>query len=204
MIPPTAAVILAGGRATRMGGGDKCRILVDGQAVVARIIRAIGPGAAALALNANGDPARFADLGLPVLPDPVPGQPGPLAGVLAGLDWAAGLRLDWLLTVPGDAPFLPDDLLERLHAVRSPAGLACASSGGQVHPVSALWPVGGRGALRTALAAGMHKVRAFTGPVPTATWSTRPVDPFANLNSPADLPDQAEGTAGATGIRSRG
>ena len=183
----TAGVVLAGGRAARMGGGDKCRIVVGGVPVITRIRAAIGPQVAALALGANGNPARFGDLGLPVLPDSMPGQPGPLAGVLAGLDWAAGLDLPWLLSVPGDAPFLPEDLVARLHQARGDGDYACAASAGPVlHPVVALWPVSCRGPMRAALAAGLRKVRGFAVQA-VAAWPAGAVDPFTNLNAPGDV-----------------
>ena len=187
----TAAVILAGGRATRMGGGDKCRLVVDGRPIIDRIRAVILPQVAALALNANGDPARFDDLALPVLPDPVPGQPGPLAGVLAGLDWAAAAGHAWLLTVPGDTPFLPPDLFTRLHAARGARCYACAQSGDHLHPIVALWPTGCRDELRAALQDGLRKVRAFADQAfpsqAVAQWPAAPADPFRNLNNPADL-----------------
>ncbi|MGI4950444.1 MAG: molybdenum cofactor guanylyltransferase MobA [Janthinobacterium lividum] len=187
----TAGVILAGGRATRMGGGDKCRLVVDGRPIIDRIRAVILPQVAALALNANGDPARFDDLALPVLPDPLPGQPGPLAGILAGLDWAAAAGHAWLLSVPGDTPFLPPDLVARLHAARGTQRYACAQSGDQLHPIVALWSTGCRDALRTALHDGLRKVQTFTRQTfasqAVAHWPAAPADPFRNLNSPADL-----------------
>ena len=180
----TVAVILAGGRASRMGGIDKCRLVVDGRPVIERIRAALAP--LPTALNANGDPARFADLGLPVLADSLPGHPGPLAGILAGLDWAAARGAGWLLTVPGDTPFLPPDLAARLHQARGTGDYACAASDGRNHPIVALWPTHCRAALRQALHGGLRKVAAFA-PQPVATWPTDPVDPFTNLNTPADL-----------------
>ncbi len=183
----TVAVILAGGLARRMGGGDKCRLVVGGRTVLARTIATLAPQVTHLAINANGDPARFADTGLPVLPDPVPGHPGPLAGILAGLDWAAARGAHWLLSAPGDCPFLPEDLVARLHAARGDAPYTVAASGGWTHPVIALWPTTCRDALHAALLAGQRKIDAFTGPTPTAEWVTNPHDPFLNLNTPEDL-----------------
>src|SRR4030088_1669955 len=126
-------VVLAGGLARRMGGGDKARIVIGGATILARVLARLKPQCAALILNANGDPARFADTGLPVVPDSVPDFAGPLAGILAGLDWAAAHApsiLD-IASVPGDCPFLPKNLVERLHAARAASGqpLACARSG---------------------------------------------------------------------------
>lgn len=182
--PPIAAIILAGGRARRMGGGDKLLLRVGGRTVLERT-RAVLAGLP-LALSANGDPARFGPSGLPVLADGVPGQPGPLAGLLAGLDWAAALGAARLLSVPGDCPFLPPDLVARLAAR---PGLVLAASGGRLHPVVGLWPVGLRCGLRGALAAGEARVAAFAArhPMQVAEWPAGPPDPFLNLNRPEDL-----------------
>ncbi len=183
-----AGVILAGGQARRMGGGDKTLLMLGGQSLLARIIGRLGPQVDALAINANGDPARFKAFGLPVLPDGVPGFPGPLAGVLAGMVWAAGLGAAWLITAPGDAPFLPLDLAVRLNTGQE---YACASSNGRTHPVAALWPVADAPRLAAALAAGQRKIDAFTGPnTAVISWPTTPFDPFLNINTPDDL-DQA-------------
>lgn len=194
MAEPVVGVILAGGRARRMGGGDKALRTVGGQAVLARLIGRLAPQVARLVLNANEDPARFAAFGLPVVGDDLPDRPGPLAGVLAGLDWAArsepGVR--WVVTAPGDAPFLPADLVARLHAGRGGATLACAASGGRMHPVVALWPVALRHDLRRALVEeGLHKVGAYVGRHGPAVveWPVGGQDPFFNVNTPADLAD---------------
>ena len=185
----TAAVILAGGLARRMGGGDKSRQSVGGRSILARTVDCLAPQVTRLAINANGDPARFADLGLPVLPDPLPGNPGPLAGVLAGLDWAAAGGQDWLVSVSGDCPFLPHDLVTRLNEARGAAAMAVAASGGRTHPVIALWPVGCRDDLRDFLLAGERKVGAFAVRLRPgcAEWPVQPFDPFFNVNSPEDL-----------------
>ena len=195
----TVGVILAGGLARRMGGGDKCRVMVGGRTVLARTIATLAPQVARLALNANGDPGRFADTVLPVLPDPVPGHPGPLAGILAGLDWAAGLGATWLLSAPGDCPFLPGDLVARLHAARGEATYAVAASGGWTHPVVALWPAMCRDDLRAALLAGQRKIDAFTARHTTAQaeWPVTPFDPYMNLNTPDDV-----AAAGALALQS--
>jgi len=189
--PPTLGVILAGGLARRMGGGDKGLRLVGGERVLDRLVRRMSPQVAGLAVNANDDPARFADLGLPVVPDTVPDRPGPLAGVIAALDWAAAhpSRAAWIVTVPGDCPFVPPDLVARLHEGRGAAGLACATSGGWTHPVVALWPLSIRDALRAAVQDGMRKIDAFTARYATAAveWPVNPVDPFFNVNTPEDL-----------------
>ena len=172
-----------------MGGGDKCRQLVGGRTLIARTVAPVRPQVAALAINANGDPARFADLALPTIPDSMPGHPGPLAGILAGLDWAAAAGHHWLLSVPGDCPFLPADLAARLQEVRGGATFAVAASGGWTHPVIALWPTACRDELQEALVAGERKIDAYTARHPTAEaeWPTAPFDPFLNVNTPEDL-----------------
>ena len=187
------AVVLAGGLARRMGGGDKALLPLGGRPLLAHVLARIAPQVAAVALNANGDPARFAAFGLPVLADPLPDHPGPLAGILAGLDWAAALPAPpaALLSVTADAPFLPRDLLARLLAARDAAGvpMACAASGGFTHPPIALWPLALRGALRTALLAGERKIDRWTAQYgcASAAWSDQPFDPFFNANTAEEL-----------------
>lgn len=187
------AVILAGGLARRMGGGDKPLRRLGGRPLLDHVLERVRPQVAAVILNANGDPARLAAHGLPVVPDPLPDHPGPLAGILAALDWAAAQRPDLptVLSVPGDGPFLPADLVVRLEAARSEAGLplACAASGGWTHPPVGLWPVALRGALRSALLAGERKIDRWTARFgcATAKWPTGPVDPFFNANAPEEL-----------------
>src|SRR3954468_22499542 len=148
-------LVLAGGLARRMGGGDKARIRIGGKTILERVLARLAPQCDAIILNANGNPARFGDTGLPVVPDSVPGFAGPLAGILAGLDWAAdnAPELETMMSVPGDCPFLPRDLAARLQAARAAAGtpLACARSGDWRHPVVGLWPVALRDDLRRAL-----------------------------------------------------
>ena len=185
----TVGVILAGGLARRMGGGDKTMMVVGGRTVLDRLIDRLRPQVDALAINANGDPARFAATGLPILPDPVADHPGPLAGVLAGLLWAEAQGAAWLVTAPGDAPFLPADFVVRLHAGRGGAMFTCAASAGRTHPVAALWPVAVRAELLAALQGGQRKIDAFTRPDRTANvfWTTDPIDPFFNVNTPADV-----------------
>lgn len=188
----TLGLILAGGLARRMGGGDKPLRRIGGRTVLARVVDALRPQVGALLLNANGDPARFAEYALPVVPDPLPDHPGPLAGVLAGLEWAARRPgTQWVLSVPGDAPFLPADLAARLHAGREAAGtaLACAASGGWTHPVVGVWPVAIAPSLRAALTGGLRKIDAFTAAhgIAEVEWPIVPVDPFFNANRPEDL-----------------
>jgi molybdopterin-guanine dinucleotide biosynthesis protein A len=191
---PTLGAILAGGLARRLGGGDKALREVGGRTVLARLIDRLAPTVTRLIINANDDPGRFAALGLPVVADSLPDHPGPLAGVLAALDWSARTdpAVEWVVTVPGDAPFLPADLVSRLHAARRREGatLACAGSLGRTHPVVGLWPVSIRQALRTAVVdEGIRRIDRFTGRHGCAVeqWETEPVDPFFNVNTPEDL-----------------
>jgi molybdopterin-guanine dinucleotide biosynthesis protein A len=187
-------LLLAGGQSRRMGGGDKALRELDGVPLLARVIARLRPQVEALVLNANGDPARFAAFGLPVVADSIPGFAGPLAGVLTGLDWAAINRPDCpaVLSVATDAPFLPHDLAARLVAAAHEAGadLACAASGGRAHPVFGLWPVRLREDLRRAVVVeGVRKVDQWTGRhrLVTVAFADRPLDPFFNANRPEDL-----------------
>lgn len=189
-----AGVILAGGRATRMGGGDKGLLPLAGRTILAHVVSRLEPQVAALALNANGDPSRFGDFGLPVLPDSLPDRPGPLAGVLAGLDWAAGLGADAVVSAAADTPFLPRDLVAGLGAAAGTSGLALAASRDQDgrlwrHPTFGLWPVALRGDLRAALEGGLRKVVQWTDRhgAGTAEFPSLPIDPFFNVNTPDEL-----------------
>jgi molybdopterin-guanine dinucleotide biosynthesis protein A len=193
-IPPTLGAILAGGLARRMGGGDKSLCSIGGRTALERIIERLTPQVERLILNANADPRRFDAFRLPVVADSLPDNPGPLAGILAALDWAAltDPGFTWVLTLPGDAPFIPRDLVSRLHAarLREEATLACAASHNRTHPVIALWPVSIRDELRHAVAdQGVRKIEAFTQRYRRATldWPATPVDPFFNVNTPDDL-----------------
>jgi molybdenum cofactor guanylyltransferase len=178
-----AALILAGGTSLRMGGGDKPLLDLSGTRMIERIVAALD--APHIAISANGDPARFAALQLPVLPDGDFTGEGPLAGVLAGLEWASSLGMATLLTVPGDTPFIPSGLAAAL----APAP-ACAASNGRPHHLVALWPVARRGELRRLLSVpGRRDVGDFAGRIgmrrvdfPVAKW-----DPFLNVNTPEDL-----------------
>jgi molybdopterin-guanine dinucleotide biosynthesis protein A len=177
-----------------MGGGDKALRLIGGVPLLDRVIERMRPQVETLVLNANGDPARFAGFGLPVVPDSVPDYAGPLAGVLAGLDWTAEHRPDcaYVVSVATDAPFLPRDLVSRLvrGIENSAADLACAASGGQPHPVIGLWPVRLREDLRRAVAdETIRKVDVWTARhrLTIVPFPSEPLDPFFNANRPEDL-----------------
>lgn len=196
--PATLGVVLAGGLARRMGGGDKPARMVGGRTILERVVARMAPQCDGLVLNANGDPARFAILELPVVPDDIEGHAGPLAGILAALDWMAAHKpkTEWLVTVAGDCPFLPRDLVVRLHQARVAQGrpLAVAASGGQAHHVIALWPVALRGELRHALVSEkLRPVKIWMARYrpAIAEWPVAPLDPFFNANTLADL-DEAE------------
>lgn len=194
-VPPTFGLILAGGLARRMGGGDKAKIEIGGVSILDRVLATLSGQCTGLAINANGDPERFDDTGLTVIPDNVLDHPGPLAGILAGLDWLAeqNTGVEWMLSVPGDCPFLPDDLVERLHQARRKMGagvpLACARSGEWRHPVVGLWPLALRSDLRHALTVeDLRKIEVWTSRhgVAVADWPAEPIDPFFNVNTPED------------------
>ena len=189
----THGLVLAGGLARRMGGGDKALIRIGDKTILQRALERFAPQCTGLVINANGDPARFTAFGLDVVPDDVAGFAGPLAGILAGLDFVArhAPGIAWVVSVPGDCPFLPGDLVVRLHAARRAqhSPLACARSGEWRHPVVGLWPVALRDDLRHALVAeGLRKIELWTvrHGVAVADWPEKPVDPFFNVNTPED------------------
>ena len=194
-VPPTLGLVLAGGLARRMGGGDKVRIEIGGVTILDRVLATLSGQCTGIIINANGDPKRFEDTGLTVVPDTVPDFAGPLAGILAGLDWLAKQEsgIEWIVSVPGDCPFLPDDLVERLHLARRQMGtgvpLACARSGKWRHPVVGLWPLALREDLRAALTReDLRKIEVWTARhgVAHADWPDEPIDPFFNVNTPED------------------
>jgi molybdopterin-guanine dinucleotide biosynthesis protein A len=192
-IPTTAplGVILAGGRGLRMGGGDKGLLPLGHGTLLDHVIDRFDPQVAGLALNADGDPARFARFGLPVIADSVPGHAGPLAGVLAGLDWAAGQGATAIVTAAADTPFLPQDLVPRLllAAKVSGAPIALAATASGRHGTFGLWPVALREDLRAALAGGTRKVTDWADRhgAASAPFTETPWDPFFNVNTPEDL-----------------
>jgi molybdopterin-guanine dinucleotide biosynthesis protein A len=190
----TFGLVLAGGLARRMGGGDKALIRIGNETILQRALARLAPQVSGVVLNANGDPARFAAFGLPVVADSVPDFAGPLAGVLAGLDWVAANRPDiaWVVSVPGDCPFLPRDLVAGLHDARIAEGkpLACAHSGDWRHPVVGLWQVALREDLRHAVTVeDLRKIEVWTARhgVALADWPVDPIDPFFNVNTPEDV-----------------
>ncbi|WP_413864120.1 molybdenum cofactor guanylyltransferase MobA [Albidovulum sp.] len=203
--PP--GMILAGGRAQRMGGGDKGFLPLAGRRIIDHVIARLGPQCCALAINANGDPARFAGFGLPVLPDPVPGFPGPLAGLLAAMDWAAGFGAGAVVTVAADTPFLPGDLVARLTATATGGGAIAASpdAAGELraHPTCGLWPVALRNRLAQAIAGGERRlgVWAESCGAGRAEFGSQPFDPFFNINTPEDLAAAEALASGQAGAR---
>jgi molybdenum cofactor guanylyltransferase len=188
------AVILAGGQGRRMGGADKAFLTLAGRPLVAHLVSRLAAQCAPIAINANGDTARFAAFGLPVLPDSAAGQPGPLAGILAALDWAAGIGAGAVVTAAVDTPFLPPDLVLRLAAAAGASGAAIVASSDaagrmRLHPTVGLWPVSARDGLRARLAAGERKVMLWAEALAAgvAEFQPTPHDPFFNINTPEDL-----------------
>lgn len=187
-------VILAGGRATRMGGGDKGLRVVAGRRIIDHVIARLAPQCGVLAINANGDPARLAGFGLPVLADSLEGFAGPLAGVLAGLDWAAECGAPAIVTAAADTPFLPADLVARLTRAAGRTGLVLAASVDpdgvlRQHPTFGLWPVGLRHDLREALDGGLRRIVLWTArhSATTAEFAAAGHDPFFNINTAEDI-----------------
>jgi molybdopterin-guanine dinucleotide biosynthesis protein A len=177
-----------------MGGNDKALLSLGGRSLLERIAERLAPQCDSMILNANGDPARFSRMQHPVVPDSVADHPGPLAGLLAALEWSAAHRPDiaWVVSAPADTPFLPKDLVQRLHeacrATRKP--IACAASGSQAHFAVGLWPISLRQDLRQALVEkGIRSIRDWIARHDHAEvlWPVEPVDPFFNINTQEDL-----------------
>lgn len=194
--PGIAGVILAGGLSSRMGGGDKSLLILGSQPILGHVIGRFAPQVGPLALNANGDPARFAKFGLPVLPDGVGGHVGPLAGVLAGMEWAEGLGAEFIATAAADTPFFPTDCVTALRAAmvaaEVPLAMAMtprADGGLDRHPTFGLWSVRLSADLRAALGGGLRKIVAWTEPhgCARAIFDNRGLEPFFNVNTPEDL-----------------
>ena len=197
-IRDVTGVILAGGQSRRMGGGDKGLLELAGRPMLGHVICRLSAQVGAMAINANGDAARFAAFGLPVVPDTIGGFVGPLAGVLAGMRWSAANApaARWIVTAAGDAPLLPADLVARLVAAveKGPGAIALAQSNGELHPVIGLWPVALADDLEEQLRSGVRKVLHWTdrhGTVPVPFQPTRvcglDIDPFFNANTPQEL-----------------
>lgn len=195
--PPVCGVLLAGGQSRRMGGGDKCLRALGDRTILSHIVARVRPQVDTLVLNANGDPERFADYGLPVIADRFEGFAGPLAGVLTGMEWAHenAPQCPLIATIPTDAPFFPSDLVEVLEESLRLGGaeLACAASDCRPHPVFGLWPVRLAPALRAALEDGVRKVDDWTGiyRMIEVEFPASGFDPFFNTNRPEDL-EEAE------------
>lgn len=194
--PP--AVILAGGLSTRMGGGNKGLRLLGGETLLGRVIQRLQPQCGALAINANGDPEQFEVYELPVIADGFAGFAGPLAGVLAGMEWASAQGADSVISTSVDTPFVPEDLVHRLLEAKGRSGIAIAASpddGGRLrdHPTCALWPVNLQVELRDALESGQHRIGQFAAAYDPgrAVFDSQPFDPFLNLNTPEDLAQAA-------------
>lgn len=191
-LPP--AIILAGGLSRRMGDGNKALRLLAGETLLTRVIARLRPQCGELAINANGDAEVFQDYDLPVVADGFAGFAGPLAGVLAGMEWAAATGATAVVTVSVDTPFIPADLVYRLRDAAGRSGLAIAASADDTgrlrdHPTCGLWPVALRGDLRAALESGLHRIGQFAAAYDPgrAVFDSRPIDPFMNLNTPEDL-----------------
>lgn len=187
-------IVLAGGRGSRMGGGDKAMTPIGGVAVLDRVLARLEPQCRGIVISANGDRARFARYRHRVVADDLPDQPGPLAGILAAMDDIAARdpAADFAVTVPVDVPFLPTDLVARLQdrRVADRAAIVRARSGDSAHPAVALWSLALREDLRRAMVTeNLRKVGAFQArhPLASVTWPMEPVDPFLNLNTPEDV-----------------
>lgn len=191
-----AGLILAGGQSRRMGGTDKTLLPLLGQPLISHVLDRLQPQAAPIAINTNGDPAPFQPFGVDIIADTISGHQGPLAGILAGLEWAAGKpSIAYLLSVAGDTPFFPENLAGQLAATGDPGRIRVASSNGRVHPTFALWPVQLRDELAAFLESGdIRRVMAFLEQAgmdvvgfPDEQFGQATVDPFFNINTPEDL-----------------
>lgn len=183
-------VILAGGQSQRMGGGDKGLLTLGSSTLLGHVIARLSRQVQRMALNANGNPVRFAAFGLPVLPDTVPDFPGPLAGILTAMEWAHDQGAVTVITVAADTPFFPADLVKRLANAGGTADFALATTGTAPdwHPTFGLWPVHLRDTLRRDLQAGHRKVIrwALENGAQAAKFDEA-ADPFFNINAPEDL-----------------
>lgn len=191
-------IILAGGKSSRMGGGDKCLLPLAGRPILAHVIERLKPQVAELIISANGDPARFSAFGLPVVVDRLGFYAGPLAGILAGLEWARTNRPEsrFAITAASDTPFLPADLVDRLCSASGEGApnLAVARSAGGMHPVFGLWPVTLAPDLEASLKSGKRKVSDWVRQHQAREVMFTPleigsgtIDPFFNINRADDL-----------------
>ena len=192
-------IILAGGLSRRMGGGDKGLLMLGKTSIIERVIDKILPQVGSLAININGDSSRFPDYKLPIIPDSIKGYLGPLSGILAGMEWAFKNGNRYIATVAADTPFLPDDLIKRLHAmVKSKnlnIGIAASRilSGDDVfiHPTFGIWEVALKDDLRDALANDTRKIMFWAKKFKLDYYyfetSDKLSDPFFNINTPDDL-----------------
>ena len=197
-IKKITGVLLAGGLATRMGGGDKCLLKLGGKSLLSYALDRASKQVGQLILNANGDSSRFEEFNLPVVPDVIEGAQGPLAGVLTGMEWALQniSECEWIVTFPTDAPFFPADFVDRmLRSInKGGADMVCAQSNERSHPVFALWPTRLASDLRRAiLEENIRKIDKWTSKykIIYVDWSSDPLDPFFNINCPKDI-EQAE------------
>lgn len=188
----TAGLVLAGGQATRMGGGQKALLEISGKSLLARVLERLAPQLGDIAISANSEPELYAPFGLPVLPDTLEDFPGPLAGVLSGLRWAKGLGFSHIVSVAGDTPFFPDDLVSRLEASGGVIGMAATHDpdrGAMRQPTFGLWPVDLADDLESALKEGTRKIVVWANRhgVSEVVYPSQPFDPFFNVNTPGDM-----------------
>ncbi|HEY4343319.1 MAG TPA: molybdenum cofactor guanylyltransferase MobA [Parvibaculum sp.] len=187
------AVILAGGRSRRMGVADKCLLPLGGRTILDHVLDAVRPHASAILINSNSDTDLFSRFGCPVRADTIPGHPGPLAGLLTGMRWAQALGASHLVTVPGDTPFLPSDLIEKLILAKAGHDIAIAAQGLDTHPTIGLWPTDLADRLEDDVIAGARKMRLWLNGfhVARAEWPMAS-EAFFNINREADLKEASD------------
>ena len=192
-------IILAGGLSRRMGGGDKGLLMLGETSIIERVIDKILPQVGSLAININGDSSRFPDYKLPIIPDSIKGYLGPLSGILAGMEWAFKNGNRYIATVAADTPFLPDDLIKRLHAMVKSKNLNIGIAASRIltvddvfiHPTIGIWEVALKDDLRDALANDTRKIMFWAKKFKLDYYyfdtSDKLSDPFFNINTPDDL-----------------
>ena len=185
--PAIVGCIIAGGESRRMGE-DKAVLELGGMPLIARAIERLTPQVSSLIINAHDGSADFSALGLPVVTDPADDHQGPLAGILSALRWAKQNRIAWIATVAVDTPFFPRDLVDRLAEAAQDRDMACASSGGRLHPVFGLWKAELAEELESQIKVGLRSARQWVAlhDAGIAKWPIEPFDPFFNINAPAD------------------